>query len=180
MLRSIPLGLLLSTGLCMIAIASFAFASLDVSWVRDHSRSGHDLLLLRELDQILLRNVGAATVLYSGVVTFGFSSVIAASILSLYLGATMSLGIHSIGLAQLAADVVWYVPLEFGGLLLATTAGLQPVSGAIKLIALKGEKVTLHSVQGDLARSLSTFAVALVLIVAGAVIEGLLIQFRNT
>lgn len=177
-LGSVPAGLLFGIGVTMTVVASLAFASLDVSWIRDNSAPAQSVLFPRTFDQILLRNVSAALILYSGVVTLGFSSVTAGGILSLYVGATMALGVHSLGLRQLISDVIWYVPLEFGGLLLATTAGLQPLAGAVKLIAFNRGKLSLKSIQSDLAASLRTLALALALILMGSAIESFLIYFR--
>lgn len=125
-LGGIPKGLLPSTGLIMAAIAVFGYAAVDVSWVRDSQGTGSSPLYDTDFTQILARNLGAALVLYSGVVTLGRTTVIGSGILALYIGATVSLGLNSVGGATLFADVIWYVPFEFLGLVMAATAGLQP------------------------------------------------------
>lgn len=178
-LRSVPSGLLLSTAAGLAIIACAAYAALDVSWIADNSAFEKSPLFSGGFGQILLRNLGAALVLYSGVVTLGLTTLVAGGILALYVGATVSLGVHSIGVAQLLADVVWYVPLEFGGLVLAATAGLQPATGAARMILLDKGKISLTSLHRDLAASLGTLSLALALIAVAAVIESILISLRT-
>ena len=163
----------------MILVACTGYTALDVSWIADNKVFGEGAWFAGGLGQILLRNVGAALVLYSGVVTLGLTTLIAGGILALYVGATVSLGVHSVGVAQLLADVIWYAPLEFGGLVLAATAGLQPTSGAVRQVLLDKGRISLTSLYRDVAASLRTVALALALITVAAVIESTLISLRS-
>lgn len=177
-LGGIPKGLLPSTGLIMAAIAVFGYAAVDVSWVRDSQGTGSSPLYGTDFTQILARNLGAALVLYSGVVTLGLTTLIGSGILALYIGATVSLGLNSVGGATLFADVIWYVPFEFLGLVMAATAGLQPAAGLASRL-MKNEPVSIGSFVDSLARSLGTLLIAVALIVLGAAIEGILIQLKT-
>lgn len=177
-LGSIPKGLLSSTGLIMAAIAVFGYVAVDVSWVRDAKGPGSSPLYGTDFLQILARNIGAALVLYSGVVTLGLTTVIGAGILALYVGATLSLGLNSVGGATLFADVIWYVPFEFFGLVLATTAGLQPAAGLADRL-MKNKPVSVGSFVDSIARSLGSLLIAVALIVIGAAIESVLIHLKT-
>ena len=173
------MGLLLGTAAGMTAVAWAAYAALDVSWIADNAAFEESSLFSGGFLQILMRNAGAALVLYSGVVTLGLTTLVAGGILALYVGATVSLGVHSIGVAQLASDVALYVPLEFGGLVLAATAGLQPACGAVRLVLIDRDKISLASLHRDFADSLRTLALALALILVAAAIEATLISLRT-
>lgn len=177
-LRGFPWWLLLSTCLLMTTVAVFGFNSLDTTWINDAKASGESSLFSTDLIQILLRNVGAALVLYSGIVTFGLTTLIGAGVLSLYLGATVSLGLHSVGATGLISDVVWYVPFEFAGLAIAATAGIQPAAGLISRFGKPSETTIFRSFTRDVIGSLNTLMVALSLIVIGAAIEFVLIQTK--
>jgi uncharacterized membrane protein SpoIIM required for sporulation len=178
-LGGIPRWLLPSTGLIMAAIAVFGYAAVDMSWIRDSRDMGGSPLYSKDFLQILGRNAGAALVLYSGVVTLGLTTLVGSGVLALYVGATVSLGVHSVGGASLVADVVWYVPFEFFGLVMAATAGFQPTAGLARRLVLKNEPVTVRSFIDDMARSLGTLLIAITLIVLGAVIEAVLIQLKS-
>lgn len=178
-LGGIPGWLLPSTGLVMAAIAVFGYSAVDLSWIRDARDMGGSPLYSKEFLQILGRNIGAALVLYSGVATLGLTTLLGAGILALYVGATVSLGVHSVGTADLVADVIWYVPFEFFGLVMAATAGFQPAAGLARRLLTKNEPPTLRSFIDDMARSLGTLLIAIVLIVLGAVIEAVVIQLRT-
>lgn len=176
-LGGIPKGLLPSTGLVMVVIAVVGFATIDVSWISDARNMGGSPLYSTDFLHILGRNLGAAMVLYSGVVTLGLTTLVSSGVLALYVGATVALGLHSVGGQALFADVMWYVPFEFLGLVLAATAGLQPAAGlAGRLIAR--QPVTVTSFVRDISRSLGTLLLAVILIVLGAAIEGLVIQLK--
>ncbi|MNI90740.1 hypothetical protein D3C73_1483020 [compost metagenome] len=75
-------------------------------------------------------------------------------------------------------DVIWYVPFEFLGLVLAATSGFQPAAG-LAMGVFRRRPVTLTTFVNDLARSLETMVIALVLIIVGAAIEAIVIQLRT-
>jgi uncharacterized membrane protein SpoIIM required for sporulation len=178
-LGSVPSGLLLSTAVGMALVAFAGYAALDVSWIAENKTFEKSPLYSGGFDQILLRNLGAALVLYSGVVTLGLTTLVAGGILALYVGATVALGVNSVGVAQLLADVAWYVPFEFSGLVLAAAAGLQPAFGAARLVLLHKGKISLTSLQRDLSASLRTLSVGSAFITVAAVIESVLISLRT-
>lgn len=177
-LGCIPHQLFLGTCLSMSAIATFGFASLNATWIQDFGPLGSSPQSTTDLAQILSSNVGAALVLYSGIITFGFTTIIAAGILSLYLGATISVGLHSVGAVMLMSDVIWYVPFEFTGLALSATAGIQPLSGIISRCDSLRKSTRGWSFGADVIRSLGTITVALIFILCGALIELIVIQVK--
>ncbi|GAA3318019.1 hypothetical protein GCM10017710_34470 [Arthrobacter ramosus] len=178
-LGGIPGWLLPSTGLAMAAIAVFGYSAVDLSWIRDAKDMGGSPLYSKDFLQILGRNVGAALLLYSGVATLGLTTLLGAGILALYVGATVSLGVHSVGGTGLVADVIWYVPFEFFGLVMAATAGFQPAAGLTRRLLMKNEPATVRSFIDDMARSLGTLLIAIALIVLGAAIEAIVIQLKT-
>ncbi|UVJ40128.1 hypothetical protein [Arthrobacter sp. CJ23] len=162
----------------MVAIAVFGYAAVDVSWISDAKDMGESPFYGTEFLQILVRNLGAALVLYSGVVTLGLTTLVGCGVLALYIGATMSLGMHSTGGSNLVNDVIWYVPFEFLGLVMAATAGFQPVVGLGSRL-LNDTPVTVASFVDDVARSLGTLLLAVALIASGAAIEAILIHLKT-
>lgn len=177
-LGSIPQGLLPGTGFIMTAIAVFGYISLDVSWIQDSRNMGGSSFYSSDFLLIVARNLGAALFLFSGVVTLGTTTLIGSAVLALYVGATVSLAGHSVGEGQLLIDVIWYVPFEFLGLVLAATSGLQPVAG-LATGFIRRRPVSLSTFINDLAHSLGTMVLALVLIITGAAIEAIVIQLRT-
>lgn len=174
-----PKWLLLSISAFMIIVAAFAYSSLDVTWIEDSRNNGGSSLFNGDFGPILVRNLGAALLLYSGVLTFGLTTLFAAAILGLYVGATVSLGVHSVGTAGIIADVVWYVPFEFLGLIMAATAGLQPAVAVVSQIVQKQGKFDLDFFTAHVIKSLGSLTIGVALIVIGAAIESILIGIRT-
>ena len=73
---------------------------------------------------IVVRNLGAAALLYSGVLTGGLLTGTSLALLSVYVGATAKIGVLNVGAAALVGAAGWYAGLEFLGCLVAAAAGL--------------------------------------------------------
>ncbi|MFE7315784.1 stage II sporulation protein M [Streptomyces sp. NPDC057555] len=129
---------------------------------------------------ILVRNTGAALLLFSGVITAGFSTVIALGLMAAYIGATFGAAAGMVGFQEALTSIALYAPLEFLGLLLAASAGLLPlVAGAGSALggAAHGES-PLRSYVDALGPSLKAFGGAVAVILVAAVVESLVITSR--
>lgn len=122
---------------------------------------------------ILGRNLSAALLLYAGVATGGIASAIMLPVLGLYVGATAKIGILAVGLEQLASAVWLYVPLEFAGCVLAGVAGMYPT--VLLMLRRRPQITILQQFLRGLTGSLAILGAAVLLIIAGAGIEALLL-----
>ncbi|GAA1765721.1 hypothetical protein GCM10009767_25470 [Kocuria aegyptia] len=123
---------------------------------------------------ILVRNLGAAALLYGGVLTGGLLTGTSLALLSAYVGATAKIGVLNVGAAAVAGAAGWYAGLEFLGCLVAAAAGLHPLAAA-----LTGRRHgLLRTYLTALPASLGVFALAVVLLLAAAGIEAVLIARR--
>lgn len=143
-----------------------------------------DAAFLALLWRFLIRNVGAALLYYSGVLTGGVSTLLAWGITSLYIGATFASASTNVGFSAAFASVMWYAPLEIFGLTLAATAGLYPISVVFRSAHGRGE-----AGQGAASSYLTTYLratrvsirvllIAVAIIVAAAVLEAAIISLR--
>lgn len=136
----------------------------------------------RHLDvfEIFSRNMSAALLLFSGVVTGGLSTLIGLILTSVYVGATFGIAANSVGLAQAAGSIVLYAPLEFLGLIIVATAGFWPAQRALGHIFSRGRAgvnvlaVYVHSLKD----SLKILAVGSAVILLAAAAESLVIALR--
>ncbi|MFE0581568.1 hypothetical protein [Streptomyces sp. NPDC058874] len=67
---------------------------------------------------IVLRNVGAAMLMFSGVLTAG-STVVALGLMAAYIGATFGSAAHAVGFQEALGSIVLYAPLIGRGRLIA-------------------------------------------------------------
>jgi uncharacterized membrane protein SpoIIM required for sporulation len=122
--------------------------------------------------QILGRNLSAALLLFSGFVTVGTTTLLGLIFVSAWVGAGWHALASTSRLGEVDPLVLTYIPLEFGGLLLAATAGLMPLVAAAQTLASGG-----RSARPALARpALACLALAITLIVCGAAVETIVIQ----
>jgi uncharacterized membrane protein SpoIIM required for sporulation len=80
---------------------------------------------------IVVRNVGVALLLFSGVVTGGLSTLIGAGVVSLYVGATLGAASTNVGFGAALVSIAPYALLEFAALLLAAVSGALPVASVV-------------------------------------------------
>ncbi|MFE2527579.1 stage II sporulation protein M [Streptomyces sp. NPDC059382] len=130
---------------------------------------------------ILLRNVGAAMLMFSGVLTAGFSTVVALGLMAAYIGATFGSASHTVGFQEALGSIVFYAPLEFLGLLFAATAGMLPMVAGVAN-ALRGStedgRSPLRVYAESLALSLKTLGIAVAVILVAALVESAVIAAR--
>ena len=123
---------------------------------------------------ILVRNLGAAALLYSGVLTGGLLTGTSLALLSVYVGATAKIGVLNVGAAAVAGAAGWYAGLEFLGCLVAAAAGLHPLAAALT----DRRHGRLRTYLSALPASLCVLASAVVLLLTAAGIEAVLIARR--
>lgn len=123
---------------------------------------------------LVLRNMGAACLLYAGAVTGGTATLITLPLVGLYVGATAKIGVVAAGGSALWGSVAWYVPFEFLGCLVAAAAGLYPLVATVR--AHRSQSRTLPAYVSAFGASLLVFAAAAALILCGAAIEAIVIS----
>lgn len=123
---------------------------------------------------ILLLNMPVAASLAAGVVSAGILTAVTGLLLGLYLGATATAAVNTVGAADLLGAVGSYVGLEMLGLLLAALAGFIPVA-----TALAEDRAThpgiLRRYASGVAPAGVLLAIAMSLILAGALVEAAVI-----
>ncbi|MGW8954718.1 stage II sporulation protein M [Streptomyces sp. NPDC055709] len=130
---------------------------------------------------IVLRNTGAAMLMFSGVLTGGFSTVVALGLMAAYIGATFGAAAHTAGFQQALGSIVLYAPLEFLGLLFAATAGLLPVvAGVASALHWGAEdgRSPLRAYVESLALSFKCLGLAIAVILIAALVESTVIAAR--
>ncbi len=133
---------------------------------------GVDGTFLVVLGTILAQNLGAALLAYTGVFTFGITTVASVFLTGAFVGATSEAVSSSIGVSTTMARVLPYVVLEVGGVLVAAGAGLLPLVGFVAG-QLRGRP--RPPFLATLACSLRLLAAGCGLIALGAAIEASLI-----
>lgn len=162
----------------VLGILVGGLASSAVRLPVERDLSGYHGGALDVISMILAHNVPAALLLYSGVLTLGFSTAASLFVTSVYVGVIVSSAISAMGFAQAGVVMAPYALLEVGGLLCAAAAGLAPVSAGLSASSgCRGDagwarlaaapSAYLHQAAGTVA----WLAVSLTAIVAGAVIE---------
>lgn len=175
--RVAVLSALAIAGLVAAGGAVLGFRAIDPSWAAESLGAGKGALGNLGFPEIIVRNGSAALLLYSGVVTLGVSTLGVLTMTSVYVGATMSVGVTNSGVAGLIGDTGLYIPFEFSGMLLGAAAGLYPF-----VRALSSDRTANRgfgaSYLDSLAGSLRLLGVALGLVLVGAAIEAALLSVR--
>jgi uncharacterized membrane protein SpoIIM required for sporulation len=128
---------------------------------------------------ILLRNVSALMLLYSGALTVGVTSLLGLAAVAAYVGATMAVGVWNQGVWRLLVETGAYAPIEFAGLVVGGAAGLYPAVALARAIFVTPGSVALVGTYLDALRtSLKIFAWAVALVLVAATVEGLVIALR--
>ncbi|MDV3220869.1 hypothetical protein [Intrasporangium sp.] len=128
--------------------------------------------------QILGRNLGAGLLLFSGFVTAGTTTLMGLVFIGTWVGAGSAAVSAEVGLSGVSPLVVLYLPLEFGGLLLASGAGLLPLVRFIAREFAQGPP-RRHDSRPSHATSLRLGALGGALIGVGAVVETLVILLQT-
>lgn len=153
------------------------FTEIDANWAIESLSAGKGALGDLGFVDILSRNVFVALLLYSGVITLGISTLGGLITTSLFVGATMSVGITNSGVGGLLSDTGAYLPFEFAGLLVAGVAGLYPLISAL-LAPSRAHRGFWSSYLQAIAGSLCLLGLALALISVGAAVEAVLLASR--
>lgn len=128
---------------------------------------------------ILVRNISAIMLLYSGVLTLGVTSLLGLTFVSAYVGATLSVVVHNVGVWSMLSLSGLYAPLEFLGCVVAAAAGLYPAFAlAGRVFVGEGQIAVIGTYVGSIGTSLKVFAAGVTLIVVAAAIEATVIAMR--
>ncbi|MFC5803114.1 stage II sporulation protein M [Streptomyces formicae] len=169
----------LCTGI-VLGYSSMDPAGGDGAWAGSGGQPA-EISFASSFGPILVRNTGAAMLLFSGVLTAGFSTVVALGLMAAYIGATFGAAAHTAGFQEALGSIVLYAPLEFVGLLLAATAGMLPVvvgvANALRSSAEDGRS-PLRAYAESVALSLKTLGVAVAVILIAALAESVVIAAR--
>jgi uncharacterized membrane protein SpoIIM required for sporulation len=164
--------------LCAGAVVGYATFSGRSGFGTGHPDSAS---FARSLALIVPRNLAAASLLFSGVLTGGFSTVVGLGLLAMYIGATFGAAAGNVGALDAFTSIAAYAPVEFLGLLLAATAGLMPVV-SFMYTAVTGSRPGRPGAFGTyvetVSASLRVFALAVVVIVVAATVESVVIAAR--
>lgn len=163
----------------LVAVAGsvLGFREIDPAWALESLQTGKGPLGDLGFLEILTRNTLAALLLYSGVLTLGVSALGGLVMTSIFVGATMSVGVTNSGVGGLLGDTGAYLPFEFGGILLAGAAGLYPLIRGV-WAGSTGARSFTSTYLGGVAGSLRLLVPGLVLILAGAAIEAAVLTSR--
>lgn len=108
---------------------------------------------------VLALNLPVAASLAAGIVSAGLFTLVSGLLLGLYLGATVTAAVNTVGVGDLIGSVASYVGVEMLGLLAAALGGLLPLATAIA-----GPR---EPSQGALRRYAAGIAPAGVLVITG-------------
>jgi len=146
-----------------------------------HTRSGLAGGFWASLGFIVFRNGSLAMLLFSGVITAGFSTLIGLGLLSIYIGATFTAATGNVGFWPALSSILSYAPAEFLGLLIAATAGLVPVAALTHAAFASGsvERPRLTTVYVESVRtSLRMLVLSLAVIAVAALVESVAIAIK--
>jgi uncharacterized membrane protein SpoIIM required for sporulation len=130
--------------------------------------------------QILLVNVPALCLVFSGVITGALTTLIAWPLTVVYIGATMRIGQEQLGVPEVVSSIWLYAPVEFLALLLAAGAGLMPIAAAVRSTLVNHEPITpYHQYVRVIPFALKTFGIASILLAVAAVLEATVPAFKG-
>lgn len=130
--------------------------------------------------RILMVNLPALCLAFSGVVTFGISTLIAWPLTAIYIGATMRTAATELGLSDVIGTIWVYAPGEFTALLIAAGAGLMPAAAAARAALFgKGNLTPMQQYTRAIPKALKTFTVAAAVLVVAALIESIVITSKG-
>ena len=164
----------------VVFAAGFAlgFGSIGRGWAQSSLGAGGatNAVFGSSVFAILAQNLIAVMFLYSGVLTFGLTSVLSIGMVSIYVGATMAVGVTNSGWTQMAGATGVYALLEFAGCILAAAAGLYP--GCAFLAHVVKDDAAFGRYLDAVATSLKILGCAVALILTAAAIEAVVIAIR--
>lgn len=116
---------------------------------------------------ILQRNIPAALLLFSGVVTFGLTALAGGAGVGLFLGHSMALATVTFGPAYVITHTFLYTPMELYGFVLAFAAGLTPITLLVRL----RDRLSRKTVGETMHRALLLLGTSVVVLVVAAFLE---------
>lgn len=165
----------------LLALAIFSGGSAMVAFAFDPdimagSGGGAIGTSPRSFTEILLANMGAALMLFSGALFAGVTTIFGLVALSFYIGSTMAVAVHHAGLGGVAGSVWTYILFEFLAMVISATAGLHPLYMSLLSTNVEGSRLSRYV--GGLTTSLKLQAVAVGLLTLAAGIEAFVISSR--
>ena len=162
--------------------AVVGYSSITTEWARASLGSVEDVPLFgSSFAAIFVQNISVVLFLFSGVLTLGLTSLVSLTMMSIYVGATMSVATTNGGVAAVLSDTGSYIGLEFLGMVLAATAGLCPVFALLGRALRAETDPSLTSVGAYAAAvrtSMATLSISALLILLAAGIEAAVIASR--
>lgn len=135
---------------------------------------------LSALGRILVTNMPALCLVFSGVITGGISTLIAWPLTAVYIGSTMRIGQDQMGMGEVMSSIWIYAPAEFVALLLAAGAGLMPVTAGIRsALSLSEPGTPLRHYLGVFPLALKIFGLASALLLVAALIEATVLAAKG-
>lgn len=178
--RALPVALLMSLAIFATG-AAIGYSSISPEWAaRSLGEPGaSNPAFGGSFGEILVRNLGAIALLYSGVMTLGLTALMSLAMVGMYVGATMAVGVSNVGTWQVVGDTWFYAPIEFGGCVVAAAAGLYPVVALIgRMFTDEARTAAIGTYVNATLTSLKVFGCAAALITLAAVIEAVAIAIR--
>lgn len=165
----------LAAAVAVSAASSAGLGALNAAGVASGEIDTQLLAGDRDARSIALRNLGAAALLAGGAATAGALTIIGIAVIGIGLGFSGAAVLTALGPLETLDRVAPYIVFELTGVVLATVAGLLPVTHAL-VVALAGRRSPLGAYSEALGRSLAMTGAAAALITIGAVIEAAVID----
>jgi len=185
--RAVGVSILMCSGV-MAGAAAVAFSAVDAGWFQGTGAASDPVWkhvlgdrtqgvgsVLEAAGAVAVINLGVAATLFSGILTFGLTSVLGAIATGIYVGATMKVAVAGSGWFGVLVETGSYAPLEFIGVMVAGAAGMMPAASV--MVNLPGHagmslRTILRRYALSCGLSLRWFGLAVALISVAAVIEG--------
>ena len=116
---------------------------------------------------ILTTNLGAAFLMFAGLVTFGLAAVAMAAGAGMFLGHSVAVAVAELGVVEVVGRAVLYTPLEVYGLTLAVASGLTSVTDVL----FRDDRSVRDALRRARHRSLALIAHAVLVLVLAAAVE---------
>ena len=162
--------------------AVVGYSSITTEWARASLGSVQDVPLFgSSFSAIFLQNFSVVLFLFSGVLTLGLTSLVSLTMMSIYVGATLSVATTNGGVGAVLSDTGSYIGLEFLGMVLAATAGLCPVFALLGRALRAEPDAELSSAGAYVAAvrtSMATLGISTLLVLLAAAIEAAVIASR--
>ena len=116
---------------------------------------------------ILATNLGAAFLMFAGLVTFGVAALAMAAAAGMFFGHSIAIAVAELGVVEVIARAVLYTPLEVYGLTLAVASGLTSVTDVL----FRDDRSVRDALRRARHRSLGLIAHAVLVLILAALVE---------